>query len=95
MFYASPVCPACGGGVVGFRKCSDGKTLVLVCDECNAVWVHPNGITADTAVFPSSPDFRIQDLDCSIAATNGSCWATLEEIKAANMDNFVAGEGQA
>ena len=92
MFYATSVCPACSGGVVGFRKCSDGQTLVLVCDECDAVWRNPDRITVDTAFFPSSPDHRIEGLDCSIATKYGSCWATSEEIKTARMEFFVVGE---
>ena len=95
MFYASPLCPVCKGGAVGFRKCSDGKSVVLVCDECGAVWLHPGQITAETALYPSSPDFRIEALGCSIAASSGSRWATLEEIRAAQLGAFVVGEGQA
>jgi hypothetical protein len=77
------------------KQCSDGKTLVLVCDECDAVWTHPGAITAETVLFPSSPDFRIEGLGCSIAAGYGSRWATLEEIRAAQMETLIAGEGQA
>ena len=95
MFHLSVGCPVCKGGAVGFRKCSDGRTLVLVCDECDAVWLRPEAITAETAVFPSSPDFRIEGLGCSIATASGSRWATLEEIRAAQLEAFVAGEGEA
>jgi len=95
MFYASPSCPVCNGGTVGFRTCGGGRTLVLVCDECDAAWTHPSAIAAETAVFPSSPDFRIEGLGCSIAAKSGSRWATLEEIRAAQMEPLIAGEGQA
>ncbi len=95
MFYASSECPVCKGGTVGFRKCSDGKTVVLVCDECDAVWLLPDVISAESAVFLSSPEFRIESLGCSIATAAGSRWATLDDIKAAQLDRFVVGEGQA
>src|SRR5581483_9602336 len=95
MYYATALCPVCKGGAVGFRKCSDCSTLVLVCDECDAVWLRPDGITPETAVFPSSPEFRIEALDCSIGTGSGSRWATLEEIRAAQQEAFVAGEGDA
>ncbi len=95
MFYASSLCPVCNGGGVGFRKCSDGNTLVLVCDECDAVWIRPIEITAEAAVFPSSPDFIVEGLDCSIAEAAGSRWATRNEIQAAGFETFIAGEGQA
>jgi len=95
MFYALSRCPVCKGGAVGFRKCSDGRTIVLVCDECDATWLHADGITVKTAEFLSSPAFRIERLGCSIATSSGSRWATLQEIRAANLEAFVAGEGDA
>jgi hypothetical protein len=95
MFYASPLCPVCKGGAVGFRKCSDGKTIVLTCDECNAVWFSVDKITEEAATYPSSPDFHIEALNCSIASAFGSRWAVLEEIKAAQLDRFIAGEDDA
>jgi hypothetical protein len=90
MFYVSG-CPFCEGAV-GFRRCSDGKTLVLVCDERDAVWLRPDDINAKNAIFLKSPDFFIESLGCSIAKKYGARWATLEEIKAVGWEPFVAGE---
>ena len=70
-------CPACGAGIVGFRVCSDRTTLVLMCDECDAIWTSPILISLDTALFPSAPDFRVAALDCSL---RGSRWAVEEEV---------------
>jgi hypothetical protein len=90
MFYVSTPCPACGEGLLGFQMCSDGKTIVLVCDECDAVYLRPDAITRETALFPSWPDFLIEGLGCSIATAAGARWATLEEIRAAQLEKFVA-----
>ncbi|CAN7744941.1 MULTISPECIES: hypothetical protein [unclassified Variovorax] len=34
-------CPICRNGLIGIRRCSDGSTLVLMCDECESVWADP------------------------------------------------------
>src|SRR5438309_1986948 len=36
MYYLQDTCPVCYSGPVGFRTCSDRKTVVLLCEECGA-----------------------------------------------------------
>lgn len=89
MFYARD-CPICGAdGAVGFRMCSDGKTIVLVCDECDSVWLRPDQITGETLILASGPDLIIEGLGCSISVAHGAHWATLDEIRAAGLERFI------
>lgn len=93
MFYIDRLCTICQSGAIGFRLCSNGTTLVMMCDECNAVWLNAYAVSAKSAVFPVSPNYDIEDLQCSVASTEGSRWATLEEINSAGLGTLVAGEG--
>jgi hypothetical protein len=92
MFYIEQACPVCRSGAIGIRKCSDGHTLVLMCNECDAVWVEPSSVHADNARFPTYPDFKLPGVDCSVTSP-GSDWANHDEIQAAHWERFVGGEG--
>jgi len=92
MFYVDTPCPICRAGAVGFRKCADGTTIVLMCNECDAVWKTPDGIAVDSALFPAAPNFVVQELDCSVAAPRAT-WAERQQIEASGWGEFVAGEG--
>lgn len=93
MFYVATQCPICCAGAIGFRKCSDGTTMVLMCNECDAVWKSPDRISADSAVFPAAPEFVVEETGCSVAAP-GATWAEQQEIEAREWGAFIAGEGR-
>ena len=94
MFYTK-FCPFCGEyGRVGFWRCDDGNRLVLVCDECDATWLHPASVTSESALFPASPDFNVDNLGCSLSGPKAG-WAEREEIKVAGWEPFIAGESEA
>jgi hypothetical protein len=66
----------------------------MMCDECNAVWLRPEAISLESAIFPAAPDYMVDGLNCSVASPHGG-WAGLEEIKKAKLERFIAGEGKA
>jgi hypothetical protein len=35
-------CPRCEQGLLGLRVCAGGAHVVLMCDECDAVWTTPD-----------------------------------------------------
>lgn len=77
-------------GWVGFYLCGDGQTLVLLCDECDTVYVSPlhlNQGAPDRLEGP--PDYVVKSLNISIA---GGRDATREEIIAMGWDNHIVGE---
>ena len=81
MLYIKKHCPFCKTGDIGFRMCSDGSTIVLMCDECESIWFSPGEIEIDTMVFSSPPEFLVPTLDCS-ALAGESRWATRDEVEA-------------
>lgn len=83
-------CPICLDGQVGFRKCQNDPTLILMCDECDSVWLDPEEINSETVIYPASPDFLIPELKCS---TINSRWATDAEIENMGWTEYIAGEG--
>ena len=94
MLFIKEDCPVCSYGNVGFRKCSDQKTIVLMCDECDAVWLDKGEIKSENAIFPEAPDFNLPGSSISIANPKAS-WASIEDIKSVNLEEFIAGEGKA
>ncbi len=94
MFFVQTVCPMCTTGKVGFRRCAPGLHIVLMCDDCNSVWLQPDGVFADTALYPQAPDFVVPTLHCSIRRPL-SDWARREEIAQAHWEQFIYGEGKA
>lgn len=91
MFCINTRCPACSAGPIGFRRCSDEKTMVLLCSECDVVWLRPDAVTLETAIFLNSPDFVVDGLDCSVGVPL-SRWAKKGEIEAVGWDSYIAGE---
>ncbi len=92
MLVAQYYCPFDGPyGQIGFRLCSDGKTIVLMCDECDAIWEHPDHLKAENYISAEPPDFYLPDIKCSVKAPL-SRWATREEVIKSGWQNFIIGE---
>ncbi len=94
MFYVASSCPICGVGTVGFRCCNDGATLVLMCDECDSVWLSPETITAELAAYPQPPAFLVPGLAVSVTGTAAG-WANKGQIQEADWFSFVVGKAPA
>ena len=93
MFRLRGYCPICGTGSVGFRRCSRSEAVVLMCDECESIWLDPEEIDRDHVHYVSAPGFAVEALqDCSVKAPE-SRWATESEIaqqgRAAHIDGEV------
>ncbi len=89
MVFVKTVCPICTTGNVGCR-CAPGPQLVLMCDECDSVWLKPDNIVADTALYPQGPDFIVPTLNCSISRPL-SDWANQEEIAYSHWEQYIHG----
>ncbi len=88
MFYIEPHCPICNYGTIGFRMCSDTETIVLMCDECDSVWLEPTNTKSSKVLYPRAPDFKIPGLECSIKDPD-SHWAYREEISKRGWEKFI------
>lgn len=95
MFHVKGICPICDAGGLGFRRCSDGETIVLMCDECDSVWLDPRNTDAKKALrSEDSEGGVVTGLKCGVGGKL-SGWATQEEIRTAGWINYVEGWSQA
>jgi len=72
-------CPCCQQGQVGYRLCANRETVVLLCEECAMVWLHPNKVSLEQARDPLASDFGRQNPSVDL---RGSNWATSEQVEA-------------
>lgn len=86
------VCPICQQGKVGFRKCANSTSIVLMCDECDSIWLEPNLVEVDNVIYLEPPDFVIPSLNCSLL---NSRWASREEVNRKGWGKYYGGEGKA
>ena len=94
MFHVGDPCPVCAAGFVGFVLCSDQKTVVMVCEECDSLWKVPGKITSETALYTDGPDFTVPGLNCSIAHP-AARWAERNDIEKVGWGDFIHGEEKA
>lgn len=90
MFYIETRCPICKDGVIGFRGCTPGIQIVLMCDECDAVWLDPNTISSAIALSLQGPDFSVPGWNCTIRSPLAR-WATREEIIQVHWEDYIHG----
>jgi hypothetical protein len=104
-------CPVCGGGLCGIRICgidpagssqrisksgSDAPHGLVICDECEAIWLEPDTSTAHQ--YPSVDDSRCPICDQPLWGDH-SRWADVEDAAslgwefAINPDLDVTDEG--
>lgn len=86
------VCPICLQGQIGFRKCRDSEDIVLMCDECDSIWLEPNAVRAENVIYVEPPHFIVPMSNCSIL---NSQWANRDEVYMKGWENYIRGEGKA
>lgn len=76
MYYVG-TCPFCEQGNLGVRVCSQAEHAVILCDECEAIWLDPELV--GKPVFHKEPE-----LPCPYCQGNlmnsPACWASMGEI---------------
>ena len=93
MLYLEGVCSACGCGQVEFWRCSDGVAIVLLCDECNGVWLDVAPRTRENAL---SPTRTLPIPGTSYLVGGGAAGeATRDEVERAGWLGYVASEAEA
>lgn len=85
-------CPVCFQGQIGFRKCANAHTLILMCDECDSIWISPLEIEVSKAIYLSDPDYYIPQVNCSLM---DSRWATYSEIDKVGWSRYIFCAGTA
>jgi hypothetical protein len=90
MLYVEGMCPHCTVDVVGFRRCTDGATIVLMCGECGFVWLDPARRALDDSLFPDD-DGNVPGTPYVIGG-GASGWATRAEVERAGWGSYIFGE---
>ncbi len=90
MLYVQIGCPVCRTGVIGVRRCADGKNLVLMCEECETVWASPDRINSTNALDAEPPGFEVKQLGVAIAGGSAG-WATEAETASKGWSKAVKG----
>jgi hypothetical protein len=94
-------CPICGGGLCGIRICginldgterrfartgSDGPHGLVICDECEAIWLEPDLATAHQ--YPDIEDARCPVCDEPLWGPT-SRWATTQDAVVLGWDDAI------
>jgi hypothetical protein len=73
-------CPVCDGGEVGVLRCSGEARLVLMCEECDGVWLsYQDFVLGNFAVVDESEGLVIEGTKSSLRFP-GARWATKDEV---------------
>ncbi len=70
-------CPLDPAGKVGFRLCADNATIVMLCDDCSFMWMHPDQVDPAHAIDPLLPDTKRHHPGISLQPSR---WATEKEV---------------
>ena len=81
-------------GHVGFRRCSDKKTVILVCDECEAVWLTPAEVEKPNPWLVKPPLYLLPGTEIRVFGED-TAWATMGEIRGSGWEDFITGECKA
>ena len=72
-------CRICGTGPLGLRRCGGCDSVVILCDECDAVWTSAELKASPT--LTDDPQLPCPRCEASLVG-EGSAWATRAEIDA-------------
>ena len=90
MLFIKDSCPVCRTGTLGLRRCADGQSFVVMCDECETVWKSPALMSTANALDAVSATFEVVELGVAIAG-GSAAWAGPQEIFAKGWGEYVAG----
>ena len=90
--FVESVCTSCERGRVSFAVAQNGETIVLMCDECDAVWLHPNRVRSEAPTFVEGSEHLLPGT--SIKLGSNTRWARQEEVLTAGWASFIAGEAE-
>ncbi|WP_417731734.1 hypothetical protein [Rosistilla oblonga] len=78
--YSIDYCPRCGAGLLGIRICglgTDEPHGLVVCDECESIWLEPDVTTPHQ--YPDASDARCPKCTDPLWGPQ-SRWATREDL---------------
>jgi hypothetical protein len=81
-------CRCCQQGLLGIRICCDDEIGLVVCDECEAIWLEPE-CTGDP-LTPAQPDSRCPRCQRPIWQRPGH-WASWAEVERLGWEGVIQG----
>lgn len=81
-------CSICGVGSCAFFGCGPDFEIVLLCDECHAVWPPPYTQEGSGAIFPTAPGFEVGAGKNSLSHKD-SRWLTAAEVADAGLGELI------
>lgn len=91
LFYVG-FCSSCETGPLGVRVCGNCDKPIILCDECDAIWMDVDRSAPPT--FPEQPDLPCPHCKSSLLSEK-SHWANRSELESAGWLAAVVGEGEA
>ncbi|TWT97522.1 hypothetical protein Pla100_26760 [Neorhodopirellula pilleata] len=87
-------CPICGGGLCGVRAYFDASGVLthglVVCDECEAIWLQPDTGGVHVYADPESPRCPISGVELYHRGT--SRWANEDDLASLGWSAAIASE---
>jgi hypothetical protein len=90
--YHVGICSICHEGALGIRICGGCEAAVVLCDECDSLWLEPD--CAEPPIFLKQPDAPCPNCAASLYQ-DPSHWADQVEIEQHGWTEFVRGESSA
>jgi hypothetical protein len=87
--YYVGTCRVCWQGLLGVRICCDDRIGLVLCEECEAIWLEP--ACTGAPLFPSPPDSRCPRCGRPLWEPP-SHWASHDELDRLDWTCFVLGE---
>ncbi len=82
-------CRCCGQGLLGIRICCEDEIGLILCEECEAIWLEPT--CTGTPLFPQQPDSCCPRCGRSLWQPP-SHWASGDEVDRLGWAEYVLGD---
>jgi hypothetical protein len=82
-------CRCCGQGLLGIRICCEDGMGLVVCEECEAIWLHPT--CSGEPLFPRPPGGLCPRCGQSLWSLPAH-WASLDEIDRLGWQEYIQGD---
>jgi hypothetical protein len=85
------ICPNCWEGSRSlFRIADKNRSIVLICDECNSIWINPNEVGWGHTASDNDLKVRFNVKDSEdLFDENSSGWAALKEVMQSEWKDFI------
>jgi hypothetical protein len=87
--YFVGTCRCCGQGLLGIRICCEDQIGLVLCEECDAIWLEPT--CAGDPLFPGQPESTCPRCGRPIWHPPAH-WASQDEVDRLDWTEYVLGD---